>query len=91
MNTSSAGCAILSRSAVQRGRKRCLLTAVQKGMSGADIADMIVTAATDHFYLDGGHVVDFINKAFELLDRIGWDHADRILPSLVNRLCTATP
>ena len=72
------------------GAERCLLTAVQKGMSGADIADMIVTAATDHFYLDGGHVVDFINKAFELLDRIGWDHADRILPSLVNRLCTAT-
>ena len=56
------------------GAERCVLTAVRKGLSGADIADMIVTAATDHFYLDGGHVVDFINKAFELLDRIGWDH-----------------
>ena len=71
------------------GAERCVLTAVQKGMAGADLADIIVTAATDHFYLDGGHVIDFINKAFELLDRIGWEHADRILPSLVNQLCTA--
>ncbi len=71
------------------GAERCLLTAIHKGMSDAQLADLIVTAATDHFYLDDGHVVDFINKAFELLDRIGWQQASQILPSLIRPLCTA--
>ena len=71
------------------GAERCLLTAIHKGMSDAQLADIIVTAATDHFYLDDGHVVDFINKAFELLDRIGWQQASQILPSLIRPLCTA--
>ncbi|MDE2814913.1 MAG: Rieske (2Fe-2S) protein, partial [Gemmatimonadota bacterium] len=42
-----------------------------------------------HFYLDGGHVIDFINKAFELLDRIGWEHAADVLPSLIRQLSGA--
>ena len=35
------------------------------------IAEMIFAAATDHIYLDAGHIVDFANKAFELLDPPG--------------------
>ena len=50
---------------------------------------MMVAAATDHFYLEGGHVIDFINKAFELLDRIGWEHAAHVLPSLIRQLSAA--
>ena len=41
---------------------------------------MMVAAATDHFYRDGGHLLDFINKSFEVLERIGWDKATEILP-----------
>ncbi len=33
---------------------------------------------------------DFTNKAFENLDRIGWQHAGTILPSLVNQTATAS-
>lgn len=71
------------------GAERCLLTAIERGAEPSALADMMLLAATDHFYLDGGHTVDFINKAFELLDRIGWEHAGEVLPSLVRQLCQA--
>ncbi len=50
---------------------------------------MLVGAATDHLYLDTGHRLDFVNKAFEVLDHVGWDHADDVLPSLVPGLASA--
>ena len=71
------------------GAERTLLTAIERPSNQADLAEMMVTAATDHFYLDGGHVIDFINKAFELLDRIGWEHAADVLPSLIRQLSGA--
>ena len=71
------------------GAERCLLTAVHKGMTSAELTDLVGAAATDHVYLDGGHVIDFVNKAFELLDRIGWEHAGRLLPALIQPLCLA--
>jgi nitrite reductase/ring-hydroxylating ferredoxin subunit len=71
------------------GAERCLLTAIHNGASPGELADLMLSAATDHYYLDGGHVVDFINKAFELLDRIGWQNAAEVLPSLVRLICQA--
>ncbi|MCZ6636374.1 MAG: Rieske (2Fe-2S) protein [bacterium] len=68
------------------GAERALLTAIQMDATPCDMCDMMVAAATDHFYRDGGHVLDFINKGFEILDRIGWDKANEILPSLVGVL-----
>ncbi|MFQ5934011.1 MAG: Rieske (2Fe-2S) protein, partial [Dehalococcoidia bacterium] len=52
-------------------------------------ADMIFAAATDHIYIDGGHTVDFINKAFELVDHIGWGHSGHVLTSLVHGIASA--
>lgn len=71
------------------GAERVILTAVKNGSSPRDLADMLYTAATDHLYMDGGHTFDFINKALEALDIIGWENADVILPSLVPRLTDA--
>ena len=71
------------------GAERTLLAAIEGPSSPADLAEMMVAAATDHFYLEGGHVIDFINKAFELLDRIGWEHAADVLPSLIRQLSAA--
>ena len=50
---------------------------------------MVFAAATDRIYLDAGHVLDFCNKAFELLDHIGWEHAGQVLTSLVHGIATA--
>jgi nitrite reductase/ring-hydroxylating ferredoxin subunit len=71
------------------GAERCLLTALERGLPIETVADMLFLAATDHFYLDGGHTVDFINKAFEALELIGWDAAPQVLPSVVGQLCRA--
>src|SRR6516165_9089740 len=37
----------------------------------------------------GGHSLDFINKAFECLDLIGWQHADSVLPAVVGQMVAA--
>ena len=71
------------------GAERCLRTAIDLGISQREIADMIFAAATDRIYIDAGHVVDFCNKAFELLDHIGWEHASLILTSLVHGMASA--
>ena len=71
------------------GAERCLVTAIRLGISRDDIADMVFAAATDHIYIDAGHVVDFANKAFELLDHLGWEMAEQALPSLVHGMARA--
>ena len=71
------------------GAERCLRTAVDLGISSREIADMVFAAATDRIYLDAGHVLDFCNKAFELIDHIGWQHAAQVLTSLVHGIATA--
>jgi nitrite reductase/ring-hydroxylating ferredoxin subunit len=63
--------------------ERTLLAAVSVGLASQDLAAMIVAACTDHRYVANGHVLDFANKAFELLDHVGWDHGGEILPSLI--------
>jgi nitrite reductase/ring-hydroxylating ferredoxin subunit len=71
------------------GAERTLLTAIASDMPPAALADLLASAATDHYFLDGGHTLDFINKACELLDLIGWDEAAAILPSLIPGLAMA--
>ena len=71
------------------GAERCLRTAISLGLSADTIADMIFAAATDHLYLDAGHMLDFANKAFELLDHIGWEQAGPVLTSLVRGMARA--
>ena len=69
--------------------ERCLRTAIELDLPARDIADMIFAASTDHIYLDAGHTLDFANKAFELLDHIGWEHASQTLTSLVHGMARA--
>ena len=71
------------------GAERCLRTAIELGFSQRQVADMIFAAATDRIYIDAGHTVDFCNKAFELLDHIGWNRAAQVLTSLVHGMATA--
>jgi nitrite reductase/ring-hydroxylating ferredoxin subunit len=71
------------------GAERCLRTAVASGASQDELAELLVAAATDHRYLDSGHTMDFVNKACEALDRVGWDRAETVLPTLVDGLTGA--
>jgi hypothetical protein len=35
------------------------------------VADLLLSAATDRIYGDGGHIVDFINKSLEIVRSAG--------------------
>jgi nitrite reductase/ring-hydroxylating ferredoxin subunit len=72
------------------GAERVLRAAIRADLSESAIAGMLVGAATDHLYLDTGHRLDFINKAFEVLDHVGYERADDVLPSLVPGLASAS-
>jgi nitrite reductase/ring-hydroxylating ferredoxin subunit len=66
--------------------EKCIVTAVRIGADSCQMADMLFAAATDHRYLDIGHVLDFTNKALEALDIAGWDNkelVESVLSSLV--------
>jgi nitrite reductase/ring-hydroxylating ferredoxin subunit len=71
------------------GAERVLVSAVRAGASPTELADMLFAAATDHRYLDGGHTLDFVNKALEALDLAGWDRAEPVLASLPAQLAAA--
>jgi nitrite reductase/ring-hydroxylating ferredoxin subunit len=71
------------------GAERALVSAAQSGASSRELADMLFAAATDHRYLDGGHTLDFVNKALEALDVAGWERAELVLASLPIQLAGA--
>jgi nitrite reductase/ring-hydroxylating ferredoxin subunit len=71
------------------GAERAVVSAVRSGASATQLADMLFAAATDHRYLDGGHTLDFVNKALEALDVAGWDRAEAVLASLPSQLAGA--
>jgi nitrite reductase/ring-hydroxylating ferredoxin subunit len=76
-----------SRSA--EGARRALATLLVRGDLATAEAVMFVTA-TDHVFLDGGHTLDFTNKAFEAVAMTGGEgDAARLLPTLVTQTASA--
>lgn len=63
--------------------ERTLRAAIAAELSPTQLVTMIASACTDHRFLDVGHALDFANKAFELLDHVGWERADEVLPALI--------
>ena len=71
------------------GAERCIVSAVRAGADGAAMARMLFAAATDHRFIQIGHVLDFTNKAFEALDIAGWTHAEATLAGLATAYAAA--
>ncbi len=69
--------------------ERTLLTAIAADFSPAMLADALLAAETERAFADTGHSLDFINKGFECLDLIGWQHAAAVLPALVGQMVAA--
>jgi nitrite reductase/ring-hydroxylating ferredoxin subunit len=69
--------------------ERTLLTSVASDASPSELAALMLTAVTDRYFADGGHALDFTNKAFESLDIIGWEHAPTVLPTVVGQIVSA--
>jgi len=71
------------------GAERCIVSAVRAGADAASLAGMLFAAATDHRFIEIGHVLDFTNKAFEALDLAGWSQAETTLAGLATAYATA--
>ena len=71
------------------GAERALVSIVRSGAPPSQLADILFAAATDHRYLDFGHALDFTNKAFEALDVVGWDRAERVLGAVPAQIANA--
>ncbi|MCU4800889.1 Rieske (2Fe-2S) protein [Halobacteria archaeon HArc-gm2] len=70
------------------GAERCIRTAANI-LPPEEVAEIVVAAVTDHLYVNAGHTLDFVNKAFETLDHLGWDHAEDVLASVVPQITDA--
>ena len=68
------------------GAERTLLTALDSGLGREALNRLIFGPLQERIYADGGHALDLSNKAFELLDLIGWEHAAEMLPLIVEYL-----
>jgi nitrite reductase/ring-hydroxylating ferredoxin subunit len=69
--------------------ERVLATATSEGAKSNEMVALMGAAATDHLFLDGGHTIDFTNKAFEVLDHLGWERAGEVLPTLAHETAGA--
>jgi nitrite reductase/ring-hydroxylating ferredoxin subunit len=69
--------------------ERTLLTEIATGVPPAVLADALLAAATERAFADTGHALDFVNKAFECLDLIGWENAADVLPTVVGQMVAA--
>ena len=72
------------------GAERCLVTVIELGHSPRGDRRYGVRGRHRPYLLGTrGHVVDSANKAFELLDHVGWEMAGQVLPSLVHGMAGA--
>jgi nitrite reductase/ring-hydroxylating ferredoxin subunit len=62
---------------------------IAAGVQPRALRHMLLTAVTDHF-LAYGHSMIFVQKAFEMLDQIGWQEADTVLSPLVPEMVLGT-
>ena len=71
------------------GAERVVLTAIAAGATSSQLTDLILSAETDRVYAAGGHTLDGANKAFELIEIVGPDHAADLLPLALPAITSA--
>lgn len=71
------------------GAERTFLTGLANCLPHDKVADLLFTAATQRYYADVGHPFDFTNKALEMVESVGWEHAEEILPTVLGGIVSA--
>ncbi|MGA7395790.1 MAG: Rieske 2Fe-2S domain-containing protein [Terrimicrobiaceae bacterium] len=66
--------------------ERTLLTALGCGLTREGLNRIVFGPIQERIYADRGHALDLSNKAFELLEFIGWEYATEVLPLIVEHL-----
>ncbi|HEV2310377.1 MAG TPA: Rieske 2Fe-2S domain-containing protein, partial [Acidimicrobiia bacterium] len=70
--------------------ERVLATALAEHTAPAEVDAMLFAAVTDHVFVDGGHTLDFTNKAIESLAYLDGDGAAVVLPTVVAQAAAAS-
>ncbi|MCU1426826.1 MAG: ferredoxin [Actinomycetia bacterium] len=70
--------------------ERVIETALSRDGGQRAVEGMMFAAVTDHVFIDGGHTIDFTNKAFEALEHVGAWAALDVLPTLVRQTAAAS-
>ena len=83
---SSAGSSRPSSSSL---RRRCCAARSSRATAPADIRPWFTDIVSDHL-LSYGHGAIYSQKAFQLLERLGWERADTVLPYLVPTIVYGT-
>jgi nitrite reductase/ring-hydroxylating ferredoxin subunit len=63
--------------------------AIEAGAGADELRPWFTDVVSDHL-LSYGHGAIYVQKAFQLLDRLGWDRADTVLPYLVPTIVHGT-
>lgn len=71
------------------GAVAALRAALNDGVDPQVVLGWFVESVAAH-HLSYGHGAIYVQKAFELLDRAGWDRADDLLPHLTTRIVHST-
>jgi nitrite reductase/ring-hydroxylating ferredoxin subunit len=71
------------------GAQALVRGAIANGLGASDLRPWFTSVVTDH-HLSYGHGAIYAQKAFELLDNLGWERADTVLPHLVPTLVYGT-
>ncbi len=66
-----------------------LLGAIERGIGRDDLVPWFTAVVSDH-HLSYGHAAIYSQKAFQLLDALGWDRAATVLPHLVPTIVLGT-
>ena len=69
--------------------ERSLETALADPADLGAVEQMMFAAVSDHVFIDGGHTIDFTNKAFEAVEMLGAPSAGYVLPTLVMQTARA--
>lgn len=81
------------RAAVERedleAAQSIIRAAIARGDGAAELRDWFSGAVSDH-HLSYGHGAIYSQKAFELLDMVGWQHADAVLGHLTPAIVYGT-
>ena len=71
------------------GAERTFLTAIENDATDGQLTEILFSTIMDRPYANTGHVLDFANKTFELLELIGHEHAASILPMVLNSVASS--
>src|SRR5690606_26560623 len=71
------------------GAEALLRGALAAGWRREIVEEWLYLVCSDHF-LDFGHALIYQVKVFDLLERVGWDHADALLSAHLFRIVNGT-